>query len=302
VAELEKEVRAMRSLLNKSKQSPSGDSNHDSNHGSNGTVEEKEEIDGFLQEGPLNNVTMPSEPMKEPTWPCGTAEGEYANSDVGAERTPDVIERDLIGLAMAQEYFDHYVNNMIQHVPIVAFRPEDTADSVRSKKPILFLTILTAVAGQKNHSLYITLHEELLQIFADRYIINCDKSLELVQSFLLTAVWLYPPNDFRSLKFYQYLHMAASMALDIGQPDLPGAFARYQWPTDISDSFMKTSAHESFKKMADTYPPPAFSGNNNPPQNLRQELLVLESKRTHLACYLLCARYFPRDGPMLGSR
>lgn len=281
----------MRSLLNKSKQSPSADSNQGSMH----TLDKSQEIEGFLEVAPIPHLAMSpgslQEPLEEPKWACGPADWDGETSEVG-ERSPDVIERDLIGLELAQEYFDHYVNNMIPHSPIVAFRPEETAESVRSSKPILFLTILAAAAGQKDHATYLTLHEELLQVFADRYILNSDKSLELVQAFLLTCIWLYPPNDFRTLKFYQYVHMAASMSLDIGQPDLPGPFTKYQWPTVIADQFMNPSGQESYSKAGDSNPPPE---DPEAARILRQELLVLESKRTHLSCYLICARYFLRN-------
>ncbi|OBT72148.1 hypothetical protein VF21_08785 [Pseudogymnoascus sp. 05NY08] len=284
VAELEREVRAMRSLLSKSKQSPSGESNQGSMH----TLDENEEISGFLKKAPIPHLGMEpgafQEPMEEPRWGCGPGDMDGETSDTG-ERTPDVIERDLIGLDVAQEYFDHYVNNMIVHCPIVAFRPDQTAETVRASKPILFLTILAAAAGLKDHNMYITLHEEL-QVFAERYILNSDKSLELVQAFLLTCIWLYPPNDFRTLKFYQYVHMAASMSLDIGQPDMPGPFSKYQWPTVVADNFIKPPAQQSHSNMEDTNPSPA---DPEAARLLRQELLVLESKRTHLGCYLICA-------------
>ncbi|KFY25179.1 hypothetical protein V493_04783 [Pseudogymnoascus sp. VKM F-4281 (FW-2241)] len=282
VAELEREVRAMRSLLNKSKQSPSADSNQGSMH----TLDEHTEIEGFMETAPIPHLGLdPGTYEEEPNWACGPNDHDGERSE-GGERTPDVIERDLIGLEKAQEYFDHYVNNMIPHCPIVAFRPEETAESVRSSKPTLFLTILTAAAGQKDHATYLILHEELLQVFADRYIINSDKSLELVQSFLLTCIWLYPPNDFRTLKFYQYVHMAASMSLDIGQPDLPGPFSKYQWPVVLAEDFIKPTQKESYSKMGGTNRTPE---DPEAAQRLRQELLVLESKRTHLSCYLICA-------------
>lgn len=288
----------MRSLLSKNKQSPSAGSNQ----GSTRTGDGNKDIDEFLARARIPSLgTEPGtfqDNSKEPRWGCGPFDHDGETSDTG-ERTPDVIERDLIGLEKAQEYFDHYINNMIPHCPIVAFRPEETAESVRSSKPTLFLTVLTAAAGQKDHSIYVILHEELLQVFAERYIINSDKSLELVQAFLLTAIWLYPPNDFRTLKFYQYVHMAASMSLDIGQPDRPGPFSKFQWPSVVADSFSKNTSHQPYLNMGD--------GNATPvdpeaARNLRQELLVLESKRTHLGCYLICARYFLRNDPCNDSR
>ncbi len=58
--------------------------------------------------------------------------------------------------------------------------------------------------------------KELMQMFAEKVVIVGEKNLELVQSLHLSVIWYWPPEHFEELKFYQLVHMAAVMAIDIG--------------------------------------------------------------------------------------
>ncbi|KAJ2966087.1 hypothetical protein NUW58_g10751 [Xylaria curta] len=60
------------------------------------------------------------------------------------------------------------------------------------------------------------LARELMQVFADKIVIQGEKSLELVQALMISVIWYCPPEHFEQLKFYQLVHMAAVMAIDIG--------------------------------------------------------------------------------------
>ena len=113
----------------------------------------------------------------------------------------DVIDRGMIIVDRAIEFFNYFVNDQIPQAPLMTLRADETFDVMRAQKPIVFLVILTAAAGIFDADLYTALHEETMHVFAEHYIINCgEKSLEMVQAFLLTALWLYPPDDFRKLK------------------------------------------------------------------------------------------------------
>jgi hypothetical protein len=296
----------MRSLLNKSKQSPSGESNQSpietleesDEHGdstrktSASTHINSEETRESDSSSPLTKKL----PYLPPTGPCkthGTGNwtdiiDEQDSSDTGTEPCPDVIDRDVINLPRALKFIAHYNENMQKHAPFHCSRPDETAEWLRANKPILFLAILTAVAGQKDVALYDILHDELLRVFADRYILNCEKSLELVQAFMITAIWLYPPNDFRALKFYQYIHMAAAMALDIGYAEaaVPGQKYWPAVPTEAIPASQDGFKHqEAFEDIETCYPTlPSRSG-----AVPRDEISVVESRRTFLGCYLACS-------------
>lgn len=130
--------------------------------------------------------------------------GPYIGGDEKDEyHELDVIDRGIISLDRATELFNYFVNEQIPQAPLVTFRQDETFDVIRAQKPIVFQTLLTAASGLFDGKLYSALHEETMHVFAEHYIINCgEKSLEMVQAFLLTALWLYPPDDFRKLKVY----------------------------------------------------------------------------------------------------
>lgn len=141
----------------------------------------------------------------------------------------------------------------------MVFPPGTTAAEVRSSKPTLFLAVIAAASGSSDPSLFRALNVELLKEFANKIMISNMKDLELVQAMLIMAAWYFPPDQFEDLKHYQYIHMAATMAMDIGLGELTGT------------STTTSPAHGS-------------------PQSLSEATADdIERFRTILACYLLCA-------------
>lgn len=128
----------------------------------------------------------------------------------------DVVDRGIISMIQATLLFTTYNDELMQHFPAVVLPEGSTAGQMRKAKPTLFLAIIAAASGSSNFNLNNSLNQEILQVHADRIAIKGEKSLELIQSMLTTMIWYFPPDNFEELKFYQYIHMAATMALDIG--------------------------------------------------------------------------------------
>lgn len=128
----------------------------------------------------------------------------------------DVVDRKLLSMEMAATIFNHYIEDMVPHFPAVVFPAGTTAEDVRRKKPTLFLAILAAASGTSHPDLHKALYKEISRTFAERVMINGEKSLELVQSLILCTMWYFVPDHYEELKFYMYIHQAAVMALDIG--------------------------------------------------------------------------------------
>ncbi|KZF22451.1 hypothetical protein L228DRAFT_248144 [Xylona heveae TC161] len=172
----------------------------------------------------------------------------------------DVIDRRLVGVADAEEFFRRYNNIMIPIIPVVVFPPGTTASEIRKSKPILFLAILSVACGCSHPDLQRTLSRELMRIFADRVIYSGEKSLELIQALHVATTWYTPPEHFEELKFYQLVHIAAVMALDIGickkkeHPSRLGLWREHPWKR---------------------------SGFPNPES--------IDARRAWLVCYYLCA-------------
>ncbi|KAI0482664.1 hypothetical protein GGR56DRAFT_663474 [Xylariaceae sp. FL0804] len=127
----------------------------------------------------------------------------------------DMIDRGIITTDDADILFKRYTDRMAIHLPAVVFPRGTTFSDVRKSKPILFLAVM-AVASSEQPNIQRQLTKELTQIFAESIIITGIKTLEMIQAILVSVIWYHPPEHFEELQFYQYIHLAAVMAVDIG--------------------------------------------------------------------------------------
>ncbi|KAH6650308.1 hypothetical protein F5144DRAFT_588815 [Chaetomium tenue] len=121
----------------------------------------------------------------------------------------------LLTMGLAADLLDRYNVHMCPHLPGVVLPPDLTAAELRKTKPILFLAVMAGAASELPN-LQRVLTKELMQQFADKIIIRGNKSLELVQAITVAVIWYWPPERFEELKFYQLVHVAAVMAIEIG--------------------------------------------------------------------------------------
>jgi hypothetical protein len=176
----------------------------------------------------------------------------------------DVIDQGLISLEEAEECFVRFTEVMLPHFPIVVFPPGTTASIVRRTRPVLFLAILGAASGHLGEGIRKTLMEEVMRAFADRIIMSGDKNLDLVQAIQVSAVWYFPPERFDEIRVYQFIHMAAIMAIELD-------FVRAARPS--------TSRLSLLKDEEVARPPPINSALKEP---------QAECQRALLCCYILC--------------
>ncbi|KAH0543555.1 hypothetical protein FGG08_002116 [Glutinoglossum americanum] len=142
---------------------------------------------------------------------------ESTASSYGNYEYADVIDRRILSSELAASIFDHYIKNMTPHFPAVVFPSGTTAAEIRRTKPTLFLAILSVgsyVIG--NPDIQRSLMKEIMRVYAERIICNGEKTLELIQSLNVSTLWYWPPEHFEELKFYQLIHIAALMAIDVG--------------------------------------------------------------------------------------
>jgi hypothetical protein len=152
------------------------------------------------------------------------------------------------------------MSDLVPHFPFVYFSAETSAQDVNQYYPTLFLAILAATSAGAYPKLGRTLADKLEKVYIHKVFVNGEKSLELVQALLISAVWYHPPEKFANLKFTQYAHMAANMALDI----------RIGMGVSVKSTLGKD------REISLTGAIPASSS--------------LVSWRTYIACYLLCSR------------
>ncbi|GJN83676.1 hypothetical protein PLIIFM63780_007225 [Purpureocillium lilacinum] len=147
---------------------------------------------------------------------AGSGSGAGAWASLAPRSTEgDIVDRGLISMEKAAELFSRYKESMIRHLPAVVFPPRMSVMELRRTKPYLFLAVMAA-ASSEMHGLQRVLHKDLMLLFAHKIVVAGEKNLELVQALHVAVIWYWPPEHFEELKFYQLVHMAAVMALDIG--------------------------------------------------------------------------------------
>lgn len=128
----------------------------------------------------------------------------------------DVIDRGIVDVESAQAAFDRYVTKMAPEMPMVVFPPGTTMGFVRRERPALFLAILAAAIGPFKKQIQLKLLDDVYRVVAERVVVKGEKSLELVQALIVLAIWYMPPDNLEELKFYQLVHLAVILAMDLG--------------------------------------------------------------------------------------
>lgn len=127
----------------------------------------------------------------------------------------DVIDRGVISMSTAEELVSIFIKDLLVYYPFIVFPTNATARHLRSK-PVLFLAILAASSIAVDDGLANTLNREMLALYAQRFFFGGEKSLEMVQALLLMNIYYLPPESPSQIQTYQYSHIAATMALEIG--------------------------------------------------------------------------------------
>lgn len=175
----------------------------------------------------------------------------------------DVIDRRIIDADTASRIFNRFVTEMTVQMPIVVFPPGTSAFDIRRRKPVLFLSILSVASSTIRPDLQTAFVDETNRLLAEKIMIRGEKSLELIQSILVSTFWYQPPEQYEELKFYQYIHIAATMGIDIGMG---------KKTKQTEKKFMGLWKENAMKKASAPNPD------------------ALETRRTWLGCYFLCAK------------
>ena len=218
----------------------------------------------------------------------------WEQSTEDPEPTSDVIDRGILNLAKATELYNRYLDALLPQYPAVPLRC--TMAELRLQKPTLFLAVLAASSGASDPSLNRRLNLEIHRVYARKISIQGLKSLELVQSLLVSILWTYPPEKFEDVKFHQQINMAATMALDLGLAKKPKGSPMGQQPSKVP--FARQHPDWAEDQRSTRFPDGApldvsyEAGTTDhvmAPKMHLPDSGSLESRRTLLACYLFCA-------------
>ena len=174
----------------------------------------------------------------------------------------DVVDRKILDATTAANIFYHYINEMAPHMPTVVFPLNTQPGEIRRTKPTLFLAILSIASGQDHPELQRILTKDVMRIYGERIVSKGEKSLELIQALQISTIWYWPEDD-KDAKYYQLIHMAAVMAIDLG-------LARKAKVT-------KERYHGVWRDETRT-------------KSILPTPDTIESRRAWLSCFLLCAK------------
>lgn len=137
------------------------------------------------------------------------------------ESSVDVIDRGILDEDTAYGMFYKYHRVTCLHLPFVIFPTDVKAEDVRQQKPNLFLAVLAVTAGLVRPDLETVLIKENFKNIAFKTVIEGKASLDLVQTLLLTSLYVPPsaPNEGRN--FTYITHLAATMAMDLDMGNKP---------------------------------------------------------------------------------
>ena len=154
----------------------------------------------------------------------------------------DIIERGVITEHMAEELMSIWRNDLVTGCPGITIPRTWTAYELRSNKPSLFHAVMAAAAHSKGSELSDKLHEEAVYLYARSAFINGEKSVQSIQAMLVTVAYYSPPKTPGQLQIYQWVNMAASMALELGLASKPRTHE--QLPKRAIRSLQKISSPE----------------------------------------------------------
>lgn len=128
----------------------------------------------------------------------------------------EAVERGLLTWEGAYRMFDKYREEMCHYFPFVVFPTTSTAELVKEQQPLLFFTIVTVATGTLPGCANLDLWDMLTKVLALRIMYHGERSLELVQTLIVYVTWYNRGKEMQELNFNQMVHIACTMALDIG--------------------------------------------------------------------------------------
>lgn len=154
----------------------------------------------------------------------------------------DIIDRGIITQQQADELMSVWRNDLVNACPGITIPRHWTANDLRTNKPSLFHAVMAAAAHSQGSQISDKLHEEAVYLYARSAFINGEKSVQSIQAMLVTVAYYSPPKKPGQLQIYQWVNMAASMALELGLASKPRTHE--QLPKRAIRSLQKISSPE----------------------------------------------------------
>ncbi|KIW87089.1 uncharacterized protein Z519_12386 [Cladophialophora bantiana CBS 173.52] len=167
-----------------------------------------------------NETSSPGDHGKHPTVCSDSAGTSASNEQTSAKSDKTLIakalSRGLLDWETACKAFDRYKDEMCRYFPFVVFPSTSDAIAVKQQQPLLFFAVITVGLASMQTTVDAELCDMLIKDLALRVVYNGERSLELVQTLIVHITFYGRAKNMRDLNFNQMVHMASTMALDIG--------------------------------------------------------------------------------------
>ncbi|CRG90252.1 Transcriptional regulatory protein SEF1 [Talaromyces islandicus] len=273
VAQLEKEMAAMRSMLKDQRAAAAAANtikediiNEESDSGRD--EEEPDEADFGLtakeKQHPINYQEIKSVKVNSTSQSPGIQSAYDLSGDGHSiQSTPslvphssspdfgdggDIVDRGLISPAAAEDLLSLFMTDLLDYFPFIVLPVDTTAAQLRHSKPVLFLAIIAAAAIAVDAGLANVMNHEIISLYSQRFFFRGEKSLEMVQALILMNIYYLPPDSPSQIQAYQYSHIAATMAIEVGiaykkrMPRKPNRNRRQATPAEKFDDQMAEQA------------------------------------------------------------
>ncbi|KAI1768629.1 hypothetical protein GGR53DRAFT_517786 [Hypoxylon sp. FL1150] len=136
--------------------------------------------------------------------------------DTGYGRGDTTTYDDIVDQGTANLLFDHWKFHMRPFMPVIRFRDNENAHTIRRTKPTLFLTIMTVAATAIQPSIVPHLLRKLNNTLAQDVFIHGAKSLDLLQAMILFSQFHIQPPHIKEFAMSQHAYSAVVMSYDLG--------------------------------------------------------------------------------------
>jgi hypothetical protein len=242
VTELEREIQQMRSLLKTNARSSNDVSEQESG-------DDDSDDQGHAKETPPSVSSRPSAttatsiltaPVPKPPAIDPAITGAPTNFLGSSDN--DIVDRGVISEDLARELLNIWRTELVAACPGITIPKHWDVFDLRANKPALFHAIMAAAAHSKGSALSDQLHEETVLLYARSAFIKGEKSVQAIQALIVTVTYYSPSKTPGQLQIYQWVNMAASMALELGLTSKPRTHE--QLPKRAIRSLQKISSPE----------------------------------------------------------
>ncbi|XXG95850.1 hypothetical protein Hte_002121 [Hypoxylon texense] len=163
--------------------------------------------------------TPDSNPRDDDVFSPTTQQGqelEDVNDGRDIATCSDVVDLGVIDISSAALLFDHWKFRMRPFMPVIRVSADEGVHTIRTKKPTLFLTIMTIAGAAVKPSIVPRLLTQLNSTLAQDVFIQGAKSLDLLQSLILFSQYYIQPPHVKAFAMPQHAYSAVIMSHDLG--------------------------------------------------------------------------------------